>query len=53
MKKKLKLTLWVMAQSGLIWRLKTPFKCFYNEVNSVGTMMDEAMVNKRISPLLL
>jgi hypothetical protein len=40
-KNKMRLTLQVMAQSGFIWRLKTSFKFFCNEVDSIGTMMDE------------
>jgi len=49
----MKLTLWVMAQSGLIWRLNTSFIYFCNEGDNIGTMMDEAMVSKYTSPLLL
>jgi hypothetical protein len=47
------LTLWVIKQSSLIWRLNTSFNYFYNEVDSTRTMMDEAMVNICTSPLLL
>jgi hypothetical protein len=46
-------TLWVMAQLGLIWGLKTYFKKNCNEVDNTRTMMDEAMVNRRTLPLLL
>jgi hypothetical protein len=49
----MKLTLQVMAQSSLIWRLKTFFNFFCNKANRTRTMMDEVMVNKRTSPLLL
>jgi hypothetical protein len=49
----MRLTLRIMAQSNLIWKLKTFFNCLCNEINSIGTMMDEAMVNKRTSPSLL
>jgi len=42
-----------MAKSSLIWRLKTFFILFCNEVNNIRTMMDEAMVNTRTLPLLL
>jgi hypothetical protein len=49
----MKLTLWVMAQLGLIWRLNTFLKKNCNEVDSIGTMVDEAMVNKHTLPLLL
>jgi hypothetical protein len=30
----MRLTLWVMAQSNLIWKLKTPFKKICNKVDS-------------------
>ncbi len=49
----MKLTLWAMAQISLIWKLNTFFKFFCNVIDSNGTMMDEAMVNRRTSPLLL
>jgi len=52
-KNKMRLTLQVMAQLGLIWKLNTFFKFFCNEANSIGIMMDEAMVRKCTSPLLL
>jgi hypothetical protein len=52
-KNKMRLTLWVMAKLGLIWRLNTYFKKNYNEVDSTKTMMDEMMVSRRTSPLLL
>jgi hypothetical protein len=52
-KNKMRLTLRVMAQLGLIWRLNTYFNFFCNEVDKIGTMMDEVMVRKCKSPLLL
>jgi hypothetical protein len=52
-KNKMRLTLRGMAQSGLIWKLNTSFNFFCNETDNIKTMMDEAMVNKRILPLLL
>jgi hypothetical protein len=52
-KNKMRLTLWVMAQLSLIWRLNTSLKKNYNEVDSTRTMMDEMMVSRRTSPLLL
>jgi hypothetical protein len=52
-KNKMRLTLWVITQLGLIWRLDTSFNFVCNEVDSTGTMMDEAMVSIRTSPLLL
>jgi hypothetical protein len=45
--------MWVMAQSSLIWKLNTSFKRNCNEADNTRTMMDEMMVNRRISPLLL
>jgi hypothetical protein len=52
-KNKMRLTLWVMAQSSLIWKLKTSFNFFCNEVDSTGTMMDEMMVSRCTLPLVL
>jgi hypothetical protein len=52
-KNKIKLTLQVMAQSSLIWKLNTSFKFFCNEIDNTGTMMDESMVSGCTSPLLL
>jgi hypothetical protein len=52
-KNKMRLTLQVMAQSSLIWRLKTSFNFFRNEVDNIGTMMDETMVSRHTQPLLL
>jgi len=52
-KNKMKLTLYVMAQSSLIWKLNTSFNFFCNETNNIKTMMDEAMVSRRTSSLLL
>jgi len=49
----MRLTLRAMAQIGLIWRLNTFFKFFCNVIDSNGTMMDEAMVSRHTSPLLL
>jgi hypothetical protein len=49
----MKLTLQVLAQSSLIWRLKTFFNSFCNKANRIRTMMDEVMANKCTSPLLL
>jgi UTP:GlnB (protein PII) uridylyltransferase len=45
-KNKMKLTLQVMAQLGLIWRLNTSFQ-------KKIAMMDEAMVHRRTLSLLL
>jgi hypothetical protein len=42
-----------MAQSSLIWKLNTSFNFFCNETNNIKTMMDEAMVSRRTSSLLL
>jgi hypothetical protein len=42
-----------MAQSSLIWKLNTFFIFFCNEANNTKTMMDEAMVSRRTSSLLL
>jgi hypothetical protein len=39
-----------MIQLGLIWRLNIFFLKKYNETDSIGTMMDEAMVSKHTSP---
>jgi hypothetical protein len=50
---KIKLTLRVMAQLSLIWKLNTSFNFFCNEADNIGTMMDEAMVHKCTLPLLL
>jgi hypothetical protein len=50
---KMRLTLHVMAQSSLIWRLNTSFIIFYNEADNTKIMMDEVMVGRRISLLLL
>jgi hypothetical protein len=50
---KMRLTLQVMAQSGFTWRLNTSSKFFCNKTNNIGTMMDEVMVSRRTSPLLL
>jgi hypothetical protein len=52
-KNKMILTLRVIAQSSLIWRLDTFFNFVCNEVDSTGTTMDEAMVSIHTSPLLL
>jgi hypothetical protein len=52
-KNKMKLTLQVMAQLGLIWRLKTSFKKNCNETDSIKIMMDELMVSICTLPLLL
>jgi hypothetical protein len=51
-KNKMRLTLQAMAQSSLIWKLNTSFKKICNETDNIRTMMDEAMVSKRILPLL-
>jgi len=45
----MRLTLRVIAQSSLIWKLNTYFNFFCNEADSIGTMM----VSIRTSPLLL
>jgi hypothetical protein len=42
-----------MAQSSLIWRLKTSFNFFCNEVDNTRAMMDEVMVSRRTLSLLL
>jgi hypothetical protein len=52
-KNKMRLTLHVMAQLGLKWRLKTSFKTNLNEINNTKIVMDETMVSKCTSPLLL
>ncbi len=52
-KNKMRLTLRVMAQSSLIWRLKASFNFFCNENDNTRAMMDELMVSRHTLPLLL
>jgi hypothetical protein len=52
-KNKMRLTLRVMAQSSLIWRLKASFNFFCNEDDNIRAMMDELMVSRCTLPLLL
>jgi hypothetical protein len=42
-----------MAPLGLIWRLNTILNYFCDQTDNNRTMMDEMMVSKHTSPLIL